>query len=178
MSNAVDAWSEDVRDTIAREVRDNLIKRRGGVELRVIQSALDFADGNIAGIFRSVEAAAGKVGIAGVACAAGCAACCHVRVYILPIEAFNLARHVNETFTPEQRAALLVRLQAYVDSIAALPVEGRMRHVLACPFLAESKQCSVYSARPLACRMHHSRSRAACEDEASPVPVIRSEERR
>jgi Fe-S-cluster containining protein len=79
---------------------------------------------------------------------------------------------VNESFSAAERAALLGRLRSYVASIAALPVEGRMRHVLACPFLAETQQCTVYAARPLACRMHHSRSREACEDAASPVPVI------
>jgi Fe-S-cluster containining protein len=47
-----------------------------------------------------------------------------------------------------------------------------MRHVLACPFLGEGQQCSIYGVRPLACRMHHSLSREACEDPNSPVPVI------
>lgn len=172
MSQALEAWADDVRETIANEVRDNLIKRKSGMPLRVLQSSFDFADGNIGGIFRSVEAAAQRTGAQGIACCAGCSACCHVRVSVMPPEAFHLARHVNETFTPEERAALMDRLRAYVDSIAALPVEARMKHVLACPFLNAQGSCSVYTARPLACRMHHSRSRAACEDANSPIPVI------
>jgi Fe-S-cluster containining protein len=168
----VDSWAETVRATVAEETRDRIIAKRKDKSLRVIQAALDFADQNIKGIGLQVNRAAASAGLPGIACRSGCAACCFVRVSVLPAEVFNLAAHVNETFTAEQRAVLIEKLRNYIESIAALPVEGRMRHQLACAFLGQDRCCTVYQARPLACRMHHSLSREACEDPNEPVPLI------
>lgn len=170
--SAAERWAVEVRETVAVEVRALIRRRRSGEMLNVLQSSLDFADRNIRDITGAVNANARKYGTAGIACQAGCAACCYVRVSILPAEAFNIARYLRERFSKEEIGRVIARLRSYKDSIAALPVEGRMRHVLACPFLATAQQCTIYDVRPLACRMHHSRSREACEDPASPVPVI------
>ena len=170
--NEVTAWAEEVRETVANETRDRIEMRRRGEAATVLGDTLAFADGNIKGISLTVNRATAKIGFNGIACQAGCAACCYVRVTALPPEVFNIARYVNEKFSADERASLLDRIRSYVDSIAALPVERRMRHVLACPFLSEEQSCTVYEARPLACRMHHSLSREACEDRDSPVPVI------
>jgi len=170
--NELNAWAEEVRETVANETRDRIEKRRRGEAASVLGDTLAFVDGNIKGISLTVNRAAAKIDLEGIACRSGCAACCYMRVTALPPEIFNIARFVNESFSAERRAEVLDRIRSYVDSIAALPVEGRMRHVLACPFLSEEQSCTVYEARPLACRMHHSLSREACEDRESPVPVI------
>ncbi|HVT11732.1 MAG TPA: YkgJ family cysteine cluster protein [Fimbriimonadaceae bacterium] len=167
-----EAWGDTVRETVAKEVCGHIEAKQRGQRVDVLDSTLAFANRNIADIARLVDASAASCGKAGIACGAGCAACCYVRVSILSAEALNVARHVRERCTEEERARLLERIDAYVESIAALPVESRMRHVLACPFLGEDQRCTIYEARPLACRMHHSLSREACEDAASPVPVI------
>ncbi|HTQ10030.1 MAG TPA: YkgJ family cysteine cluster protein [Fimbriimonadaceae bacterium] len=171
-STAREAWAEEVRETVAKEVSGRIIRRRAGEPAEVIADSLAFADGNIKGIALMVNRAAAKFNLSGIACRSGCAACCYVRVSVLPPEALNIARHVKEKFAPDEQTALLARIHAYVESIAALPVEGRMRHVLACPFLSPQQSCTIYEVRPLACRMHHSLSREACEDRDSPVPVI------
>ncbi|HWA82301.1 MAG TPA: YkgJ family cysteine cluster protein [Fimbriimonadaceae bacterium] len=164
----IEAWADAVRATVAKEVREHVQAKR----VEFLDSTLAFANRNIADIARHVDASAASCGLSGIACGAGCAACCYVRVSILSAEAVNIARHVREAFTEEELARLLERIRAYADSIAALPVESRMRHVLACPFLGEGQRCTIYEARPLACRMHHSLSREACEDATSPVPVV------
>lgn len=168
----LEAWSREVRETVAKEVAANLVKRRNGVPLRVLQTAHEFADHNIAGIARIVNAGAAKANTAGIACGAGCAACCHVRVTIMPIEAIEIGRHLVESLSLEEREVLLERLRRYIDTIAALPTHERLRYQLACPFLNSQNQCGIYSVRPLVCRMHHSLSRAACEDAESGIPVI------
>ncbi|MFI5386615.1 MAG: YkgJ family cysteine cluster protein [Fimbriimonadales bacterium] len=170
--SAAENWAVEVRETVASEVRDLIRARRNDASVNILESSLGFADHNIKGITHAVNSSAAQCGRPGIACRSGCAACCYVRVSVMPAEALNLARHVKERFTRQELYLLLDRIRSYVGSIAALPVEGRMRHVLACPFLSEQQQCTVYQARPLACRMHHSLSREACEDPESPVPVI------
>lgn len=168
----IDAWGATVRQTVAKETRDHIEAKRGGGRINILDSTLTFANRNIADIARAVNASAAACGAAGIACRAGCAACCYVRVSVLSVEALNIGRHVRETYADAERAKLVAKIKSYVESIAALPVESRMRHVLACPFLGAQQQCTIYEVRPLACRMHHSLSREACEDATSPVPVI------
>ena len=108
-----------------------------------------------------------------VSCQMGCAACCRMLVPLSPPEAFSLLDYV-EQLPPERRAAiegtlgaskaalqahgLLDRLQAVADSETPIPDEAlepinRAYYALRqpCPFL-ENEMCSIYEARPAACR--------------------------
>ena len=106
-------------------------------------------------------------------CRMGCAACCRMLVPLSPPEAFSLLHYVEQL--PAQRRialeqklevskgvladhGLLDRLQAVADAVAPMSDEQlepinrayyALRHP--CPFL-EEEMCSIYEARPAACR--------------------------
>jgi Fe-S-cluster containining protein len=108
-----------------------------------------------------------------ISCRMGCAACCRMLVPLSPPEAFALRDYVAEL--PEDRQAvlrqkfaeskatlasnhLLERLQEVADATTPIPDEEldpinrayyALRHP--CPFL-ENEVCSIYEARPAACR--------------------------
>jgi hypothetical protein len=79
-----------------------------------------------------------------LACRAGCTACCHQRVAVLPAEADLIARHVA-AHDPGRRARL------------AAPRGPRD----SCPFL-DCGACTIYAVRPLRCRGVHSRDATVC----------------
>ena len=108
-----------------------------------------------------------------ISCRMGCAACCRMLVPVSPPEAFSLLEYV-EQLPNERRTAvegrleaskatlaehgLLPRLQAVADADHPIPDEEleplnrayyALRHP--CPFL-EHEMCSIYEARPAACR--------------------------
>lgn len=167
-----EGWAQEVRETVANETRALLQERRRGGNPDLLQPSLEFADRNIQAIARAVNAFAERYQTPGIACRAGCANCCHFRVSILSVEAIGIAKHLRANRTPDEVEAILQAVRDYADTIASLPVEERIRYRLACPFLGEDMACSIYPARPFACRMHHSRSREACESLDQAVPVI------
>jgi len=85
------------------------------------------------------------------ACRSGCAHCCRFQVTVTPPEALALAEHLKAN-TPAlalgelaQRCAELARAERGLDSA------GRVRLKRPCVFLRD-EVCTVYEARPLACR--------------------------
>jgi Fe-S-cluster containining protein len=114
---------------------------------------------------RLAELQAGVIarkGIA-VACARGCSYCCHLRVEIRPHEAFVLARHMQEKFDAARRERALARIDANLERIAPLAPEQHVRAGIPCALL-EDGACSVYEARPAACRKYYSVSVKTCSD--------------
>jgi Fe-S-cluster containining protein len=132
-----------------------------------------------------------------VSCRMGCAACCRMLVPLSPPEAFSLLEYVEQL--PEERQAtigrklaaskaelaahgLLDRLQAVADAERPISDEElepinrayyALRHP--CPFL-EDEMCSIYEARPAACRELLVTSPAALcdnlvENPVEPIPV-------
>ena len=132
-----------------------------------------------------------------VSCRMGCAACCRMLVPLSPPEAFSLVEYIEQLPTErreviERKVArtkadlaehgLLDRLQAVADAECPIPDEElepinrayyALRHP--CPFL-ENEMCSIYEARPAACRELLVTSPAALcdnlvENPVDPVPV-------
>lgn len=68
-------------------------------------------------------------------CSKGCSHCCHMDVHITSLEAEMIALTLGIPMRPGR--------------------EMTTGHTSACPFLAETGQCSVYELRPMACRMFH-----------------------
>jgi Fe-S-cluster containining protein len=111
-----------------------------------------------------------------VSCRAGCAACCRQLVVVSPLEALAIERHVRAADRAQRRRweaalaahsraiswrpSLMRRLQQFrarkgyltPDEGDALEREYRAAQLL-CPFL-EKERCSIYPARPFACREH------------------------
>jgi hypothetical protein len=107
------------------------------------QAAMAAADAAWAELRASVEQAGA------LACRAGCAACCHQRVAVLPAEAALIARHLRAG-DPAARATRRARLAAPRGARAP------------CPFLDDGGACAIYAVRPSRCRGLHSRNAAAC----------------
>ncbi len=111
-----------------------------------------------------------------LACKKGCSYCCHIPVAASVPEIVNALMFARATFSPERYQALLERLARAAEVVEALGPE-RPRRNLACPFL-ENDQCSVYEARPVACRAWHSLEVEPCKQafeqpEAPPeIPTV------
>lgn len=118
------------------------------------------------------ERQARQTGLA-VSCRMGCAACCRMLVPLSPPEAFSLAQYI-EQLPPERREAIERRLDATKADLAGHGLLEPLRAVAEaedpipddelepinrayyalrhpCPFL-ENEMCSIYEARPAACR--------------------------
>jgi Fe-S-cluster containining protein len=107
-----------------------------------------------------------------VACVTGCAYCCSQRVEVRAYEAFVLAQFILTRKDPAQRDLLLGRLSENLCHIAPLTRAQHVRAGIACALLHEGA-CSVYEARPAACRKYYSVSvdtcRAAAADPDAPL---------
>lgn len=97
----------------------------------------------------------------GFACGAGCAWCCHQQVAVEPAEAIAIARHIEATFTPEERTALKQRVDALAERTRGMGNHAWARLKTPCAFLIEGK-CSIYTVRPLRCRAVYSRDADHC----------------
>lgn len=97
-----------------------------------------------------------------LACRAGCDFCCHLRIMATPAEVFALFDYQFRHLSP-------LALQRFEQRV--IETDRRLRRLkghrvlttkLPCPAL-EHGRCSVYPARPLGCRAHHSLSRTTCQ---------------
>lgn len=98
----------------------------------------------------------------GFACSAGCAWCCHQQVALEPLEAIAIARHIEATFTPEEKTALKQRVDALADRTRGMGNLAWARLKTPCAFLVDGR-CSIYAVRPLRCRAVYSRDAAHCK---------------
>ena len=98
------------------------------------------------------------------ACRAGCSYCCKIRVSAFPAEVFGIARSVEKFDTP-CRKALMERLETHAALVHGAVADDFSSQ---CPLL-ENDLCSVYEARPQACRTHMSLDVEACKDESVPT---------
>jgi hypothetical protein len=97
------------------------------------------------------------------ACKRGCSYCCHLRVTVLPAEAFALADWLRAHASPAQLDAVRAKLRANAERTRELGTEGRKRASLACALLGDDGACTAYAARPAQCRRYHSLDVAPCE---------------
>lgn len=100
--------------------------------------------------------------LAAVACARGCAMCCHLRVAAMPVEVFGVARYLRQQFDAPALAAVGERIRDAAARVHAQPRAQLLAVNIACPLLDAEGGCSVYPARPLNCRAYHSLDLEAC----------------
>lgn len=88
-----------------------------------------------------------------IACKSGCIHCCYNQIALTEPEALRLGMHLLETRDREQLKDLNARTLALTESLNGKSWQdiGMARHRLPCLFL-ENGNCSVYPARPFACR--------------------------
>lgn len=96
-----------------------------------------------------------------VACRAGCDACCHVPVGVQAHEVLIAANHVQTHFSPVDLDVLIARAAAHRAAFAGRSSLDRVGFKTPCVLLREGS-CSIYEARPEACRSHHSHNADAC----------------
>lgn len=96
-----------------------------------------------------------------IACAKGCAYCCHTLVAVTPPEAFRLANAVRAGLAAGMSADAVI---ARGKPLIGIATNDRIGRKLACPLLVDGA-CSVYRHRPLVCRQATSLDLAACIDE-------------
>jgi len=104
-----------------------------------------------------------KSGTFDIACAKGCAFCCHTMVSVVPPEAFYLANYIRTEFDADASRAMIERIVAHDAENRGK--SGAARHIgrIACPMLdPESHLCTVHAGRPLTCRSMHSSDVSAC----------------
>jgi Fe-S-cluster containining protein len=99
---------------------------------------------------------------AGVACAPGCAFCCHLRVDVFAHEASALLHHLRTQVAPEHAARIEQRIRANARRIDALTPQQHRSAGIGCAFL-EDGLCGAHEVRPSACAAYHSLSRERCE---------------
>ena len=135
-----------------------------------------------------------------VSCRAGCAACCRQFVVVSPIEALAIEQQVRSADRAQRRRweaaharhgkalarhpSLMRRLQAFRAARGYLsPGEGDALEreywavQIVCPFL-EKERCTIYAARPFACREHFAVTPSewcACDLDAVQTPPTRFE---
>lgn len=123
--------------------------------------------GFIANLHRAVDKVAQQALERGakLACEAGCACCCSVRVEVSAPEVFRIA-HVLRGRPESEIGVLLERLRDHAAAIRNAP-EGRPR--VDCAFL-ENHRCSIYEVRPAVCRKAHSLSAERCRSFSPEIP--------
>ncbi len=108
------------------------------------------------------EFAAQRSAGARIACATGCAFCCHQRVGVFAHEAVALLRYMRARLPRAEAAAIEQRVLANARTIDGWTPEQHRAANLRCALLVDGR-CAAYEARPSACARYHSLSRARCE---------------
>ena len=110
-----------------------------------------------------------------LACARGCAFCCHSFVTATAPEVFLLARTIRTA--NKDLGPVLERVRATIAAIAGLDKVQRFATRQACSMLV-ANECSAYAGRPMSCRAFASFSMQRCEQafetgsEDIPTPAI------
>jgi len=112
--------------------------------------------------------------VAEVECRKGCAFCCHLNVTATALEAM----HIAAIMRMGGRADLERSVLAASDALSGLDSSARLARKSPCPLLVQGA-CSIYQARPIACRTLLSLSARACErqfdaanETAEPTPSL------
>ncbi|MCC6554106.1 MAG: YkgJ family cysteine cluster protein [Polyangiaceae bacterium] len=98
----------------------------------------------------------------GIACEAGCSACCVSKVLVLAPEVLRIARQLREARGEAALAALLDRVRGADARTRGLTRRERALAGVPCPLLDERGACSIHDVRPLVCAGWTSTDAAAC----------------
>ena len=96
----------------------------------------------------------------GVSCHKGCHWCCHQAVFANSYELHFLEGYIKKNFV-EQLSDIIERTEAKYSVTSKLDEEEILRYKSPCPLLKDDA-CSVYAARPMACRIYLSIKLETC----------------
>lgn len=96
-------------------------------------------------------------------CREGCSYCCLLKVDAKAHEIFSIVDYIDDTFTANEKEALIHRLHESADEISPLTAQEHLVSNIPCGLLVNDS-CTVYPVRPSLCRKFHSTSQANCID--------------
>jgi Fe-S-cluster containining protein len=97
----------------------------------------------------------------GVACHKGCHWCCHQAVYANSYELHYLSEKIKTRFTPEKISKWFMAAETKSAITSKMNEEEVGKYKSPCALL-ENGTCSVYDARPMACRIYLSTRLDTC----------------
>jgi Fe-S-cluster containining protein len=98
---------------------------------------------------------------ASVSCRAGCGTCCHVPVGVQAHEVLLAAEYIQTHLPPGEFETVVARLAEHRAAFAGRTMDERAAMKRPCVLLRDGS-CSIYEARPEACRSHHSHNLDGC----------------
>lgn len=96
-----------------------------------------------------------------VQCKEGCHWCCHQAIFANTYELDYLKNHIKTHFNKEEAQHILNLAKAKNKLISTLNEKETLQHKSPCPLL-ENNICSIYQARPMACRIYLSSNLSSC----------------
>jgi hypothetical protein len=150
-----DQWQDDVAVAAATTAHGFLN------EGHTVEKAVALGRNAMAGTSKIADGALALSPDRAPACQAGCAHCCHQAVGVSAPELFAIYDHLRATRTPAELDSTVRRIRAADDQTRGMTSAQRLSPELPCPFL-ERDRCSIYEARPLACRGTNSLDADAC----------------
>jgi Fe-S-cluster containining protein len=96
-----------------------------------------------------------------VACHKGCHWCCHQAVFANSYELHYLASQIKRSFSEEELLSLFRQTEVKYAQTSKLAENEILKFKSPCPLL-KNGACSMYSARPMACRIYLSTKLDTC----------------
>jgi uncharacterized protein len=145
---------------------DKLFEKTGSAVLKRLRKTRNPADflSVLASAHKEFDRAFASAPLAAretIACRAGCGACCHVPVGVQAHEVLIAAHYVQLNYSPADLESLIARAAVHRATFAGRSNAERMQFRTPCVLLRDGS-CSIYEARPEACRSHHSHNADAC----------------
>ena len=97
-----------------------------------------------------------------IKCKNNCANCCHQPVFTLDYEMQYLNSFIKENFSEQKQTVIKIRAHNNRIKLSRLTELEILNSKQPCPLL-ENESCSVYEARPMACRIYLSTNVESCE---------------
>jgi len=131
-----------------------------GISNQSLFAAMESLYTAIDGLNESVTALAKRQNSA-VACIKGCDWCCRQEVYAGSYELHYLSAQIKLIFSPDELSELKNRIEEKYESTSKLTDDEVLNFKSACPLLRDGA-CSMYSFRPMACRIYMSTKLDTC----------------
>jgi len=140
---------------------------------KLAQSAIDqgFSNSNLFSAIESLYAAIDGLNDSivalskrqnkGVACQKGCHWCCHQAVYANSYELHFLSEKIKSSVSAEKISKYIEAADEKFAATSKMSEEEISRYKTPCPLL-ENGACSIYEARPMACRIYLSTNLGTC----------------
>jgi Fe-S-cluster containining protein len=137
-----------------------LFEKTGSTVLKALRKTRNPAD--LLGVFRAAHKGFDRAYDTAPACRAGCGTCCHVPVGVQAHEVLLAAMHIQTHFSPEALEGVIARTAAHREAFAGRSMNERAALKRPCTLLSDGS-CTIYEARPEACRSHHSHNLEGCK---------------